>query len=107
MSKHTPGTWIAPSAGVWTEDGIMIADCGSVEVVTTMREHGRDPMMDVIANARLIASAPRILLALKACIDAIRSIPRMKGEPHEKIIRDAYQVAQEAASEAVVDPGDF
>lgn len=61
---HTNGAWEAPSAGIWAGD-VMVADCGTTETGKTMRESGRDPCVEVPANARRIA----------ACVNACDGVP--------------------------------
>lgn len=63
-SKHTRGEWIA--VGHWVEhvdDSVPdICNCNH----NSMGQDGRSDA-EIIANARLIAAAPEMLKALKAC----------------------------------------
>lgn len=76
MAQHTPGPWVlerrpeyqgfAHLVGGWiVADGELIAEVrGAVEI--DGREHTSN-----LANARLIAAAPKLLFALKLCIQRI------------------------------------
>lgn len=55
MNKHTPGPWLIEVNGfIIAPDGFSVADC----------DRGRD-VNEADANARLIAAAPDMLMALK------------------------------------------
>jgi len=77
-SKHTPGPWSAPSAGVYDSDGIMIASCGTHTIVEELRAAGFGPA--AIAD-RIAANATFIV---RAC------------NSHDKLL-EACQEAEEAA----------
>lgn len=78
-TKHTKGPWFAPSAGVWTADGMMmVASLGGPECVASRREYAQRNLGDkagvsnkaemdaMTADLALIAAAPMLLDLLKA-----------------------------------------
>lgn len=93
--NHTPGPWTAPSAGVWTEDGIMVASCGSAEIIRTMRKAGRDPMRDVTGNVHLIAAAPDMA-------EALRDILHWMQNPKKALVGDLFEKAANSLLKAGV-----
>ena len=100
MNKHTPGPWSAPSAGIYAgpivdgyATGPMIATLGGREVTKQMKKHGRD-LREAVANARLMAAAPCLLVSLErvlAWIDA-------GCDPSDRSIADARRAVQSARS---------
>lgn len=56
-TQHTPGPWEAEAARIVAGSHIVIADCA-----------GRGQKVE--ANARLIAAAPKLLMALQALVPA-------------------------------------
>ncbi len=92
--KHTPGPWVIHPADekhpeysghVMTTDGYSVADCvlswSSIE------------RCEQIANARLIAAAPEMLLALQVARHVIEmdieAAELMRSGPDDEIINDA------------------
>jgi hypothetical protein len=70
MSKHTPGPW--HQVGAWVE----VAGDDTPDICTCNPEaigqvHLKWDWETVQANARLIAAAPDMLVALRDCIDAL------------------------------------
>ena len=57
--------------GVWASD-ILVAVCGCRDTVTAIRSTGRDPTVEVPANARLIVAAPDLLEACKIVLASMR-----------------------------------
>lgn len=100
VPTHTPGPWIAPSAGVWTEDGIMIADCGSVDVISSLQKAGRDPIFDVMANTRLIAAAPTMLRTLEL-LEIQLSYQHAPDQDMQIVMRNSTKDAISTAKEGV------
>ena len=79
MSNHTKGQWIA--VGAWVEhpddDVADICTCNPEDMGQGYLERSDK---EIIANARLIAAAPDLLLALKSLLDDQRdaSLPVLK-----------------------------
>lgn len=70
MPQHTPGPWTAPSAGIYTETGKMIAAVADPRMAKQACAPGGHPNMDEgHANARLIAAAPELLEALESLLN--------------------------------------
>ena len=67
-TKHTPGPWRAPLAGIYAPDGAMVASVGSRDIIANQRKTlpRQRNVYEVDANARLIAAAPELLSALQA-----------------------------------------
>ena len=77
MSTHTPGPWIIHRASEYTMDSeddekimSIIAENGQMILFT---DSGYFKPLE--GNARLIAAAPELLEALKACVEALEFIP--------------------------------
>ena len=95
LSKHTPGPWTAPSAGIWAH-GVLIAGCGSAKTVRGLRKLYKllaraDVGPIIAANARLIAAAPELLKSAKEMMTAL-------GPPVDSALR---QVAAEHLQQAI------
>jgi hypothetical protein len=87
-TKHTPGPWaVDEKNGTTVKSGILfVADCDGMGDVTR-QETSR-------ANARLVASAPELLQALKACAFIVESIAHMQGREADLLpIADAARAA--------------
>lgn len=103
MSAHTPGpwTWVKNKhANCWAlEDqrGIAIVDDGSAgdEYGRTIDPEGGE---EDRANARLIASAPRLLHALKKCMAQLEILLPSSGVTHDE--RQAIIDGNNAIAEA-------
>ena len=71
-TKYTPGPWRTSDEfnheSVVGPDRRMVADCAVLPVA------GGDGLEANRSNARLIAAAPDMAEALKACIDALRNL---------------------------------
>lgn len=78
MTKHTPGEWhIKYDFNVFGPGGRLVAGCGGHSSnVDSQRVHDEN-----IANARLIAAAPRLLEACKRGVEALEMgyIPHTDG----------------------------
>lgn len=56
-ANHSPLPWHAPSAGVYTQDGMMVTSCGTHTIVEALRGQAHDPraIAEIVeANARHI-----------------------------------------------------
>ena len=70
MSKHTPGPW----GYVFTDYGIVVdANAGKTDIAAVT--HRVDDSVE-IANAKLLASAPELLEALKEAESFIAALPK-------------------------------
>ena len=84
-AQHTPGPWIATSAGIWTATGeCMIASLGGRECTASRRAYARKHLGDsenrnraemdaCTADAALIAAAPDLLAALIEAKEVLES----------------------------------
>ncbi len=94
QTTHTPGPWTYNQA-----DGLIESECGSPIAIPQNEKPGK-PLVDpdtMHANARLIASAPDLLEALKnlcECEDHQRSICC------EQFVDNSYAKARAAISRA-------
>ena len=88
-AKHTEGPWEAPSAGVYGPDGLLICSLGSPEVVEAYRKRGDTNGAIIAANARLIASSPELLEALKLFMDIWNSGDSISDSKKAKLRRAA------------------
>lgn len=70
MSAHTPGPWRANSS--WIEGPQMALRVAAVD--WPVRGSAPKSKDEAKANARLIAAAPEMLEALKACADKLASL---------------------------------
>lgn len=76
MREHTPGPWTNDkhSAFVWSKDG-NICVCGAPRASTvvgyTEADIGSADLEEAVANARLTAAAPDLLIALRALVERI------------------------------------
>jgi hypothetical protein len=97
MSKHTPGPWHAPSAGIWTADNrTMVASLGSREVVKSGRSTRVNYVEEHLANARLIAAAPELIAALQLLV----TLKDTKPADYEIRKPVAWQAARDAIFKA-------
>lgn len=97
MSKHTPGPWRAgytKLTDVVAENGALIATC-----------HKLKGLVELQANARLIAAAPTLLAAIKSQIEAFDgdSISDILVEYGTGTAR-RVEIAREAIAEATGEP---
>ena len=70
MSKHTPGPWkVITDATAREVEVFEIADISHFRIICDGRGDGFSSAGDAYADARLIAAAPELLEALKACWD--------------------------------------
>jgi hypothetical protein len=105
---HTPGPWVAPSAGIWTKDGeCMIAAMGGRDCVASRRKYAREHMGDTEernaaemamsrGDAQLIASAPDMLQALtKIAEQAQKGIERNQGHRNQGHVAEGNHDALE------------
>lgn len=65
MNQIPAGPWSAPSAAVYAADGQMVCSLGNAGVVKAYRKRGDGDGAMIMATARLIASAPDLLEALR------------------------------------------
>lgn len=106
MSKFTDGPWHLMFSGVAsTPDysiraGETFKDALTGPLICTFPETTTKTTEEVTANAKLVLAAPKMLLALEACMDAIRNTPRNKESPYDQKLREAYQLALDAALDA-------
>ncbi|QDP55725.1 MAG: hypothetical protein Tp138OMZ00d2C19078241_57 [Prokaryotic dsDNA virus sp.] len=75
MSKHTPGPWVVEEErrypiDITTESGRVICEVDCDSVWNEFNETVRDPTEEQLANANLIAAAPKLLEALRFCVKA-------------------------------------
>lgn len=81
MSKHTPGEWTL-NLEAWLPT-ISVGRVGYITVNTGSAN---------VANAKLVAAAPKLLAALKECVKYLDS-----GDyPENSIQRELWEEAQEA-----------
>ena len=73
MRQHTPGPWIAPSAGLYTARGAMLATAGTAACVRSQRKHGISDS-EALANVRLMAAAPELYELCKSMMGTLYSI---------------------------------
>ena len=79
MNKHTPGPWRIierPESTVWIQGQ---QDENGYREVCTLPNYLLLQREKTEANARLIAAAPELLEALKACVHAMDSATRFDG----------------------------
>lgn len=74
-SKHTPGPWLVHSISDLHMDDRHIASVGhNLKVVSHTAPEGMTPR-ELMANARLIAAAPRLLEALRGVLIGVGDDP--------------------------------
>jgi hypothetical protein len=97
MNKHTPGPWAVDKTVdgkhhiVTLPDGRIGAYCGCV---------GAHDDAESQANAKLIASAPRMLEALKLCIAALERGEHCSKERFDAALNEGHAVCNEIGSPA-------
>ena len=97
MSEHTPGPW--KSAEYFNGDCLRVIQSGSGATIAKMSKDW--PGIDIEANARLIAAAPKLLVALKAILDVLKpdSLGYFQGDVNLLTCEHMIQ-AREAIKEA-------
>jgi hypothetical protein len=110
MSEHTPGPWktieanwaLDPETGQMAQEAIVTVVAGEEGKVTVpicevagAEEYG-EPSPTVVANARLIAAAPRLLAALEWAL----GYGEFEFRPNDGDDIDAYQKAKAAIAKA-------
>jgi len=97
MSEHTPGPWsIRVATGTCDRE----ISGGKVGVAVVPYKYATTEMR--AANARLIAAAPKLLLATKTMIEAAQIADEMLdalGKEHDEI-KTAIRLAQKLVAEA-------
>lgn len=81
MSKHTPGPWEVDRNSTHAGAIANIFHCLGNDWVEVWSKEWPDSEEIQEANARLIAAAPELLLALEMSIDALRERAEGYGEP--------------------------
>lgn len=99
-AKHTPGPWEADHSDIWSRSG--------KKFIAATMEDGEAfkgvSLAEAEANARLIAAAPELLAALKACraaLDAV--IENNDGDvfgTHHNAAMDAILAADKSIAKA-------
>lgn len=69
---HSPGPWSAPSAGIYSAHGVLIAETGSRDVTRSMRKAGALAQGPV--NGALIAAGPDLVMHVIALLRALSDI---------------------------------
>lgn len=70
QDTHTPGPWVISNPNkIWNEAFRIIAQCGHVEVARVSTDGQRNDSLINLANARLIAAAPKLLTALEKLLE--------------------------------------
>jgi hypothetical protein len=97
MNKHTKGPWAI-------ETNHVVAGSVRVAVVDTPNLHAGVDWVEADANARLIAAAPLMLVALRAMTTLVEQsadrIGYATGSPIDKQIRSARAAIDKAAKES-------
>lgn len=75
MAKHTPGPWVTSA----TDDTVVIDATGREVAAIDGDYNDPDTWPQMEANARLIAAAPDLLLALREARDALNGAPNTVG----------------------------
>ncbi len=95
MSKHTPGPWKSDDAWNINSGKIVVRDDPTGEEVAQIWGGNEEAM----ANARLIASAPNLLEALKLCQSALATMIAPDAIKSTTVI-NAFAQATEADAKA-------
>lgn len=91
MSKHTPGEWKTDGTEVFVETGNPYND-GIIADTGWCRDYSEG-----LANARLIAAAPKLLEALKMAMPCVQELLQEFCEPEYQVI---LKQVEEAIAEA-------
>lgn len=89
--KHTPGPWYGPHSRKLSTLPAFFAKRAMVEVVSTVSDMvpiadcGPADCIENLANARLIAAAPRLASAAEALLEAIGYVTGIEKERREMI----------------------
>lgn len=100
MSEHTPGPW-------HTGDGTMgrriVYDARGMAIADAKLFHGKRASGEDFANARLIAAAPDLLLALQMAMPALDSVraqfPRHPSDDSIDVVAAARAAIRKATGE--------
>jgi len=109
QTKHTPGPWkpcfhlslggddkcpCKYRGGIWGADGeAVVCEMGSTDCDLPLPRYSREVEL---ANARVIAAAPRLLEALKYLLRHCKGMDRFEGNPINEAMADAARAIAEA-----------
>jgi len=88
MSEHTPGPWVIRMIGIDRDLPVVTSNTGDI---CAMR-YNTNNASRLEANARLIASSPKLLTALKECLEQLshEGLDRVPAAIHAReAIREA------------------
>lgn len=116
MAEHTPGPWsVVGATKVWKTgaDGAAVAIAAEPEIESSSDirpvELYSGRFDEACANARLIAAAPDLLIALRGCASELGRNLQRETDPLQrawlKTARDAALVAIAKASESRIEEG--
>jgi hypothetical protein len=88
-AKHTPGPWIAASYYDGMETLAVTAGSASIASVIMQPRGTPDDVPEALANARVIAAAPRMLEALRLILGQLEH-----ADPTDKAAREARAIAR-------------
>ena len=98
-AQHTPGPWHIGRTITGSEEDIQLSgltgdgrkkyDCFVVAPAYTVAGVGGIGKEETRANARIIASAPALLGALKDCVESLERLPDLDGAYRQTCINQA------------------
>ena len=106
--SHTPGPWeVGGKVGLYCDDVQITSNKEPLAIAVPRRSYdimslARRSPAELAANARLIASAPTLLDALKGCADALREAGKDFAQANRLAARpNLYELHEQAARAAI------